>query len=62
MPWMMLQQKAPEDFVIATGEQHSVREFVDVAAKEPGIGVSWTGKGVNEIGTVIYSRFPANLA
>jgi GDPmannose 4,6-dehydratase len=46
--WLMLQQDEPEDFVIATGEQHSVREFVDVAAAKLGIGLEWTGNGVDE--------------
>ena len=50
MQWLMLQQEAPEDFVIATGEQHSVREFVDVAAREVGIEVRWEGTGVHEKG------------
>ena len=48
--WLMLQQDSPEDFCIATGEQHSVREFVNIAAKELDIQVNWSGKGVNEIG------------
>ena len=50
MMWMMLQQDAPEDFVIATGEQHSVREFVEAAAKELGMDITWKGKGVKEAG------------
>nr|WP_240803321.1 GDP-mannose 4,6-dehydratase [Tepidiphilus succinatimandens] len=50
MQWMMLQQETPEDFVIATGEQHSVREFVELAAKEIGIQVQWEGQGENEKG------------
>ena len=45
MQWLMLQQEQPEDFVIATGVQYSVREFVDIAAKELGIQVRWEGKG-----------------
>jgi GDPmannose 4,6-dehydratase len=52
MQWMMLQQESPEDFVIATGEQHCVRDFVDVAARELGIEIDWTGTGVQEVGTV----------
>ena len=48
--WLMLQQKAPEDFVIATGEQHSVRDFVNAAAGEIGMKIQWRGKGVNEKG------------
>ncbi|MCG5261358.1 GDP-mannose 4,6-dehydratase [Cupriavidus gilardii] len=52
MQWMMLQQEAPEDFVIATGEQHSVREFVQRAAAELGITVRFEGSGVDEIGVI----------
>ena len=48
--WLMLQQEAPEDFVIATGEQFSVRDFVNAAAKELGIQIDWRGKGVKEQG------------
>jgi GDPmannose 4,6-dehydratase len=48
--WLMLQQEAPDDFVIATGEQHSVREFVSLAARELGIEVEWRGNGVDETG------------
>lgn len=50
MQWLMLQQDKPEDFVIATGEQHSVREFVDLACAELGIGLRWTGSGLDERG------------
>ena len=49
--WMMLQQDEPEDFVIATGEQHSVREFVEIASKKIGIDITWSGSGVDEKGT-----------
>ena len=48
--WLMLQQAEPEDLVIATGEQHSVREFVESAAAELDIQINWKGKGVNEKG------------
>ncbi len=48
--WMMLQQKKPDDFVIATGETHSVREFIEHAFKEIGISIEWKGKGVTEVG------------
>jgi GDPmannose 4,6-dehydratase len=48
--WLMLQQDAPEDFVIATGEQRSVREFVELAAEELDIKIRWAGDGVNEKG------------
>ncbi len=50
MQWLMLQQEKPEDYVIATGEQHSVREFVAIAAAELGMSVDWQGQGVDEIG------------
>lgn len=50
MQWLMLQQEKPEDFVIATGEQHSVREFVEAAAAELGMTLRWTGSGVDERG------------
>ncbi len=48
--WLMLQQEQPEDFVIATGVQYSVRQFVDLAAAELGIAISWEGQGVDEKG------------
>jgi GDPmannose 4,6-dehydratase len=48
--WLILQQEQPEDFVIATGVQYSVREFVDAAAKELGIEIEWQGTGVDEKG------------
>jgi GDPmannose 4,6-dehydratase len=50
--WLMLQQEQPKDLVIATGEQHSVREFVELAGESLGIGIAWSGEGVEEIGTV----------
>lgn len=50
MQWLMLQQDEPDDYVIATGEQHSVREFVDAAARELGITIKWEGNGINEKG------------
>jgi GDPmannose 4,6-dehydratase len=49
--WLMLQQETPEDFVIATGVQYSVRQFVDAAAKELGIQITWQGQGVEETGS-----------
>jgi len=52
MQWLMLQQDKPEDFVIATGVQHSVREFVVATAKELGITLEFSGKGIDEIATV----------
>jgi len=50
MQWLMLQQDKPEDFVIATGVQYSVRDFVNAAAKELGMSVRWEGTGVDEKG------------
>lgn len=48
--WLMLQQETPEDFVIATGETHSVREFVELAFAHVGISIKWQGRGVQEKG------------
>lgn len=53
MQWMMLQQDAPEDFVIATGQQYSVREFITWSAAELGITLAFEGEGVEEIGRVM---------
>ena len=50
--WLMLQQKTPEDFVISTGQQYSVRDFVNIAGKELGYKIIWKGKGKNEKGLV----------
>lgn len=50
MQWLMLQQDEPEDFVVATGKQFSVRDFVNAAANELGIDIRWDGKGVEEKG------------
>ncbi|MDO9242792.1 MAG: GDP-mannose 4,6-dehydratase, partial [Rhodocyclaceae bacterium] len=50
MQWLMLQQEKPEDFVIATGVQYSVRDFVNAAAKELGMTIRWEGAGVDEKG------------
>ncbi|OGV29657.1 MAG: GDP-mannose 4,6-dehydratase [Legionellales bacterium RIFCSPHIGHO2_12_FULL_35_11] len=50
--WLILQQACPEDFVIATGEQHSVREFIELAAHQLDMHVIWKHTGVNEIGEV----------
>lgn len=52
MMWLMLQQDTPEDFVIATGEQHSVREFIEKSAENLGLALAWEGEGVDEAGTV----------
>ncbi len=48
--WMMLQQPVPDDFILATGETHTVKEFLDTAAKHLGIPLVWKGKGENERG------------
>lgn len=53
MKWMMLQQDSAEDFVIATGKQISVREFVKLSALEAGITLEFTGDGLDEVGTVV---------
>ena len=48
--WLMLQQESPDDYVIATGENHTVREFCTLAFREVGIELRWTGEGVEEKG------------
>ena len=53
MQWMMLQQEQPEDFVIATGKQISVREFVRMSAKEVGLELEFSGTGVEEVARVV---------
>lgn len=50
MQWLMLQQEKPEDFVIATGVQYSVRQFIDAAALEIGLTITWQGSGIDEKG------------
>ena len=50
MQWLMLQQDKPEDFTISTGEQHSVRDFIEIAAKEVDIEIKWKGEGIDEVG------------
>ena len=64
MQWLMLQQEEPDDYVIATGKQHSVREFVQVAAEELGIRLRWEGEGVGEIGIVeqVVPKVKTNVA
>ena len=61
MQWMMLQQDSPEDFVIATGVQHSVRQFIEWSAAELGIGLCWQGEGLDEAG-IVASLDAAKLA
>ncbi len=53
MQWLMLQQDKPQDFVIATGIQYSVRQFVDIAARELGIELEFQGSGVDEKGVIV---------
>lgn len=50
MMWLMLQQNKPDDYVVATNETHTVREFVEEAGKYLGFNIRWKGKGINEIG------------
>ncbi len=59
--WLMLQQEQPEDFVIATGKQHSVRQFVEKSAAELGIAIEWRGQGAEQVG-VVASLKPTPLA
>lgn len=51
MMWMMLQQEQPDDYVVATNEMHSVREFIEKAFSHVGIAIAWSGKGLEEVGT-----------
>ena len=52
MQWLMLQQEKPDDYVIATGVQHTVREFVNITANLLGFELKWKGRGVKEIGYI----------
>ena len=54
--WMMLQQDEPDDFVIATGEQYSVRDFVNEAAPYFGMNIEWRGEGLEEVGFDLKSQ------
>jgi GDPmannose 4,6-dehydratase len=60
MQWLMLQQEQPEDFVIATGRQHSVRDFVNIAARTLGMEIEWKGTGINEKAIFAGTRHPAS--
>jgi len=53
MQWLMLQQDTPDDFVIATGVQYSVRQFIEMTAAELGVTLRWEGSGVDEKGIVV---------
>ncbi len=59
MQWLMLQQDTPDDFVIATGEQYSVRDFVDAAARELSLQIRWEGTGLEEVGILTAASEPA---
>ena len=48
--WMMLQQEKPDDFVLATGKEYSIRDFCEMAFREIGIGIEWEGEGLDEVG------------
>ena len=61
MQWKMLQQKKPSEFVIATGEQYSVKKFIEFTAKKLGISLTWKGKGLNEIGIIKKSTINKEL-
>jgi GDPmannose 4,6-dehydratase len=52
MQWMMLQQEQPDDFVIATGKQYSVRQYIEMSATELGISIKWQGNGIHETGLI----------
>ena len=52
MQWLILQQKNPDDFVISTGKQYRVKEFIEKTAEQIGIKLEWSGKGINEIAKV----------
>src|SRR5450759_1003865 len=56
MQWLMLQQDKPEDFVIATGVQYSVRDFVNAAAQELDMEIRWQGQGVDEVGFLVGAK------
>lgn len=58
--WCILQQEDPDDFVLATGESHSVREFCELAFEEAGIELEWRGSGTSEVGVVKSTSFQAN--
>ena len=50
--WLSLQHKIPQDYVAATGEQHSIRKFIEVCCKHLGINIGWSGKGIDEVGYI----------
>ncbi len=62
MQWLMLQQEKPDDYVIATGKQHSVRDFVNATAKELGLSLLWHGAGKDEIATIHHAETKGDTA
>ena len=56
--WLMLQQDSPEDFVIATGKQYSVRQFIEACAPYFNMNIEWSGEGLDEVGTDINTGRP----
>jgi GDPmannose 4,6-dehydratase len=56
MQWLMLQQNKPDDYVIATGEHYSIRQFITTAAGELGISIKWEGEGIEEKGIVVKNK------
>ena len=52
MQWRILQQKNPDDYVVATGQTHTVRQFIDISSKMLGINIFWKGEGIKEIGYI----------
>jgi GDPmannose 4,6-dehydratase len=59
--WLILQQDSPDDFVVATGESHSVREFCELAFREAGIKIEWQGGGVEEVGVLAGSHKKSSI-
>lgn len=60
--WMILQQDQPDDFVVATGESHSVREFCELAFGEEGMEIEWQGKGIKGVGVLAGFKKKSSLA
>jgi GDPmannose 4,6-dehydratase len=58
--WLILQHSRPEDFVIATGYQYSIRDFVSAAAEELGLKLEWRGSGIREVGQVVSAKGPGS--
>jgi len=60
MQWMMLQQEEPKDYVIATGVQYSVRQFIEKSAQQLGITIRWEGTALQEVGTIAAISSPVS--